>query len=164
MDLFKNLPDNARVWIYQSPRKFTTDEVEKLTKQINDFVAEWTSHSREVIAEGKVLYDRFIILVADENQFKVSGCSIDGSVRFIQSLEQEFNIDLFDRFNIAFKANGEISATDKDSFQELIDKGSVKEDTIVFNNMVTTKQELNSNWEIPLKESWHSRFFKVTAG
>jgi len=38
-----------------------------------------------------------------------SGCSIDASVRFIQSLEKEFGIDLLDKMNVAFY-NGEFIA------------------------------------------------------
>ena len=38
--------------------------------------------------------------------------------------------------------------------------GAVGKKTIVFNNLVNTKEEYLEHWEVPAIESWHSRFFK----
>ena len=35
---------------------------------------------------------------------------------------------------------------------------SVSPNTVVFNNLVNTKAEYLEHWEVPAKESWHSRF------
>ena len=35
---------------------------------------------------------------------------------------------------------------------------SVSKNTIVFNNLVTNKEEYLSHWEVPAEESWHGRF------
>ena len=43
-------------------------------------------------------------------------------------------------------------------FDQLVKDGVVSEHTIVFNNMVTTKGEWERSWEVPVKESWHSRY------
>ena len=37
--------------------------------------------------------------------------------------------------------------------------GAVGKKTIVFNNLVNTKEEYLDQWEVPAIESWHSRFF-----
>ena len=44
-------------------------------------------------------------------------------------------------------------------FKKLAKDKSVSENTIVFNNLINTIEELNDGWEIPASESWHSRFF-----
>lgn len=161
LDIFDVLPDNARAWVYQSNRPFTDVEVVRINEQIEDFVTEWTSHSRDVIAKGVVCYDRFLIFVADESQFKVSGCSIDSSVQFVRTIGSAFGVDMFDRFEIAYKQGEEVFSTHRDGFQQLLDDGKVTEDTTVFNNMITTHAELLSQWEVPFKESWHQRVFSV---
>jgi signal transduction histidine kinase len=38
------------------------------------------------------------VLIADENEVSVSGCSIDSSVKFIQHLQSEYQLNFFDRF------------------------------------------------------------------
>ena len=45
------------------------------------------------------------------------------------------------------------------SFEKLIAEGKVTDHTVVFNNMVTTLAELNVNWEVPMKDSWHAKVF-----
>ena len=36
---------------------------------------------------------------------------------------------------------------------------AVNKSTIVFNNLVDTKEAYQNFWEVPVEESWHSRFF-----
>lgn len=161
-DIFPNLPDNARVWVYQSNRVFTADEAAEVQRAIDAFVKAWTSHSRDVIADGKLLFDRFIVLCADETQFAVSGCSIDSSVRFIKDIAAKYSIDPFDRLNLAYvDANGAVQALRKPAFAQLIAEGTITDNTIVFNNLVANKAQLLSNWQVPLKDSWHAKVFAV---
>mgnify|MGYP003345907228 CR=1 FL=1 len=104
MQMINNhLPDNARVWVYQSVRKLNLAEVITLKQRLNVFVEQWTSHKEEVAGWADILHDRFIVLMADEEQVKLGGCSIDSSVRFVKALENEFQTKFFDRWNIAYK-------------------------------------------------------------
>lgn len=41
--------------------------------------------------DGFVMYNRFVVLMADESEVGVSGCSMDASVHFIKGLAAEFN-------------------------------------------------------------------------
>ena len=158
-DIFPQLPDNARVWVYQSNRPFTETESEKIAGAIDAFVRDWASHSRQVSAGGALLYNRFIVLIADETAFTVSGCSIDSSVHFVKQLAQQHGVDLFDRMNVAWKEGDEVHGANRAGFEQAIEQSRVTEDTIVFNNLVQNKQQLLNNWQIPLKDSWHARVF-----
>lgn len=158
-DLFPQLPANARVWVYQSNRVFTAEETSQIQQAIDQFVAEWSSHSRDVIAAGALLYNRFLVLVADETEFTVSGCSIDSSVAFVKQLTQQYQVDFFDRMQVAWIAGEEVHSADRVGFEKAMATGDITEDTIVFNNMITTKDQLITSWQIPLKDSWHARVF-----
>jgi hypothetical protein len=157
--IFDLLPGSSKVWIYQSSRELTEAEAIQMTGQINDFIRQWMSHSKKVAAEGAVIYNRFVILAADESAAEVGGCSIDSSVHFIRQLEQQFQISLFDRLTVAYRQNGNILTASQSEFQDLMDKGLVNQDTVVFNNLVATVNELRQNWEVPLAKSWHTRLF-----
>ena len=159
-NLFTQLPGNSKVWVYQSSREYTESEVKLITSSIHEFVQQWASHSRKVIAGGEVLYNRFVILAADESAFTVSGCSIDSSIHFIKKLEEQFSIRLFDRLTVAYRENGKINTVKQSDFQEMMDKGVVNKDTVVFNNLVSTVNDLNQSWEVPASKSWHARLFK----
>ncbi|MFM6954897.1 MAG: hypothetical protein ACKOWL_07915 [Sphingobacteriaceae bacterium] len=100
--------------------------------------------------------------MVDESQAPATGCSIDKSVALLKGLEQEFKVDLFDRMQIAYRDEKGIQSCSKIAFEELIVKGLVTEDTVVFNNLVQNYAALQNAWEIPAKQSWHSRLFKKT--
>lgn len=144
----------SRVWVYQSKRALTPAEAPAISNRVREFVNRWTSHKVGVEGDGILAYDRFVILMADESAVHVGGCSIDSSVHFIKSLEQEFNTSFFDRWNIAYKKDGLVHSCDRNELERLVNTGEVHDDTIVFNNLITTKQQLLNEWEIPFKNSW----------
>ena len=159
-NLFPQLPPDARVWVYQANRQLTADEASAIDIKANAFVQSWSSHSRKVDSFVTILYNRFIIIAANQEQFQVSGCGIDSSVKLIKEIGAAYNIDFFDRFNIAYKEGDMVvSASNRTAFEKLIAEGNVNDNTIVFNNLVTTLAELNDNWEIPMKNSWHAKVF-----
>jgi len=157
MEDYRNLPPHTRVWIYQSSRELAANEAAEIKKKCNAFADLWTAHGKAMRAAVEVLYNRFIIVFADESQAMASGCSIDSSVRFIKQLEADHNITLLDRMNIAYKKGEKVEAAHLNDFREMIASGSVNEDTIVFNNLVTSKAEFDNGWEVPVKESWHKQ-------
>ena len=76
----------------------------------------------------------------------------------MQSLEKKLGVDLLDKMNVTFY-NGEfIAHKSLLDFKKMAKARSISKDTVVFNNLVTTKAEYLSSWEVPAKDSWHSRF------
>ncbi len=152
------LPDHARVWIYQSNRELTDDEVASIEQSAETFLEEWNTHGTKLSAGLTVMYNRFIILAANEAVVAASGCSIDSSVRFIKSIEAQFKIDVFDRLNIAYRnLEGKVELKRMSDFEDAIQRGEITANTVVFNNLVNTWGDLKSKWEVPASESWHSR-------
>jgi hypothetical protein len=155
---YKNLPKNSRVWIYQSDREFTIKEIEFISVQAEDFINQWTRHGDDLKGSFTIKYNQFLVLAVDESFNNVSGCSIDSSVRFIKQLENELQLDLMDKMNITFKDNQNINLVKLPDFQKYIKDKKVTSETIVFNNMVSSKEDFESKWEVPAKQSWHKRF------
>ena len=149
----------SRVWVYQSDRKFTSVEESEILNKLAAFTNQWKAHGNELLAKAEIRYGFFIILTVDESQAGVTGCSIDSSVRLIKEIEQEYHVDLFNRFNIAYKVNGEVIVNSKEDFETLVNIKQVTPETIVFNNMVQNLSELDSKWEVPFQNSWHSTVF-----
>jgi hypothetical protein len=152
---------NSRVWIYQSNRQLNETEANKLQQQLNNFTAAWTAHNHQLKAKAELRYNRFIVLIVDESQAGASGCSIDKSVNFLQKIGQEYAIDLFDRFNLAYRSGEDVLSTNRAGFEELLKNGAINNNTIVFNNLVQNLAELETKWEVPFKDSWHPRLFQA---
>jgi hypothetical protein len=155
---YNNLPNNSRIWIYQSNREFTKKEVEYISKKAQDFINQWTRHGDRLKGSFAIRYNHFLALAVDESFTTISGCSIDSSVRFVKELENELNLDLMNKMNVTFKDENRIFSVKLINFQQLVKQGRVTPETIVFNNMVSSKSDFESNWEIPAKDSWHKRF------
>ena len=105
-----------------------------------------------------IKYNQFLVLAVDEGFNNVSGCSIDASVHFVQDLEKELQVDMMDKMNISFKVNDHINVVKMKTFKEFAEQQKINAETVVFNNMVATKQELENSWEIPAEQSWHKRY------
>lgn len=150
---------HSKVWIYQSNRLFTETETEAIQHKLNEFTAQWAAHGQQLKAKAEIIYNIFIVLTVDEQIAAVTGCSIDSSVRLIKEIESTYGVDLFDRFNIAYKFDGEVHVISKEDFETLITIKKVTPETIVFNNLVQNLAEFEQKWEVPLKDSWHKLVF-----
>jgi hypothetical protein len=155
---YKNLPSTSRIWIYQSNRVFTSKDITLMSAKAEGFINQWTRHGDDLKGSFTIKYNQFLILAVDETFNDVSGCSIDSSVRFIQTLEKEMHLDLMDKMNITFKDNDGINLVKLSDFQRFAKEKKITSETIVFNNMVKTKGELDVKWEVAASESWHKRF------
>lgn len=155
---FNDLPEHSRIWIYQSNRSFTDTEIQEIEENLSSFLKEWTAHGSHLHAGFEIKYKRFIVIGLDQANASASGCSIDASVHFVQNLEQKYHVELLDRMNVSFKQGEFIAYKPLKDFKKMAKDKSVSPNTIVFNNLVATKQEYMEHWEVPASESWHSRF------
>lgn len=155
---FNTLPNESRVWIYQSNRSFTEKEILEIETKLNDFIENWTAHGSDLKSGYTIVYKRFIVIALDQNLNRASGCSIDASVHFIQQLEEEYKVDLLDKMNVSYKQGDYIAHKSLMDFKKMAKEKAVSKNTIVFNNLVNNIAEFKENWEVPASESWHIRF------
>jgi len=155
---YNTLPDTARVWVYQSDRKFKQEELPIIQKEAEEFITNWTRHGDQLKGSYTVIHNQFLVLAIDESFANASGCSIDSSVRFVKELESKLSLDLMNKLNISFKDGENINIVSLAEFQNYAKENKITSDTIVFNNMVQTKADVASNWEVAAKDSWHQRF------
>lgn len=150
----ENLGDESRVWIYQSNRKFSIDEIAKLEPMLANFCREWNSHGKAVSGFCKLFYNLFIVIFADETTVKVGGCSTDAQLRFIKHLEKVFDVTLTDRLSLAFIVKDKIEIFRLEEVNMALEDTVISPDTPYFNNTILTKKDFLDNWIIPLKDSW----------
>jgi hypothetical protein len=166
MFLFEHLiPEDfaahSKVWIYQANRPLLMSEALQLEEVTDNFVAQWTSHGAKVKGYANLLFGRFLVFMSDEGVEQVSGCSTDSMVRIVQELETLLNISFTDRTQLAFVKNDKIEAIPMNQLEYALTHKLVHEETIYFNNMVSTKKDLMNNWQIPLKQSWIAKRFSA---
>lgn len=156
---FENLPEESKIWIYQSNRKFSDQEFSAIEADLKPFIENWAAHGTSLEASYLLKYNRFIILAVNQEVQMATGCSIDSSVQFIQNLEKKYDVDLLDKMNVTFKLGEHIAHKTLIDFKKMAKDKAVTENTIVFNNLVNSIEEFKESWEVPAMDSWHSRFF-----
>ncbi len=149
-----NFHPESRVWVYQSSHLFSLSEAFDIEDLLKEFTAQWKSHGTPVKGAGYLFFGQFIILMADEKATGVSGCSTDSSVRLIKDIEQRFAVNMFDRTTLTFVVKDKIELLPLSQLQYAVDNGFITADTLYFNNLVQTKEELETKWIIPVKDSW----------
>ena len=153
-----SMPAHARVWVYKSARPFTEAEERLIHAEGAAFTSTWAAHGAALDAVVQVLHGHFVVVAVDEEQARASGCSIDKSVHFIQRLEHQLGRPLTDRMVVVYERDGAVRTCRVDQLEDLLDEGVLHADTIVFDDLVGTKRDLDSRFRIPLRESWMERF------
>ncbi|MFY0628321.1 MAG: hypothetical protein JXR07_18640 [Reichenbachiella sp.] len=156
---FDEMPASARIWIYQSDRTLSETDIETINSNSLEFLNQWAAHGNPLKSAFKLFHEKFLVISVDEQFNQASGCSIDASVSLVRQLESELNINFFDRTRISFIADGKVFDSPMSDLKELIDKGTITEETMTFNNLVQNLGELHSKWTIPVQESWLKRYF-----
>lgn len=155
--------DDSRVWVYQSSRAFIEREANEINEQLHQFYVQWQTHGEPVKGWAKLLFGQFIVMMADESQSHVSGCSTDSSVRVIKSIEKQYEVNMFDRLMLTFLVNSKAQMLPLNQVQYALEKGYIQNDTPLFNNVVLTKKELLEKWLVPLNESWLAARLKLAS-
>lgn len=165
MDIRQILPTGfnpaSRVWIYQSNRPFSEKEQVEIGEQLDQFTAHWQAHGAPVKGWAKLLFEQVILVIADETDTHVSGCSTDSSVRVIKSIERQYAVNLFDRLLLGFVLKEKLQLLPMMQIPYALEKGYIDENTIYLNNTVLTLKELEENWLLPLKNSWLAKKFAI---
>jgi hypothetical protein len=151
---YPNLSEEARVFLYPSSRKFYDNEIEKLELKIKNFIVSWSEFS----ASYKIEYNRFLLFFITEDAV-ITTELLDKLVQFILQLEKDYKVTLLDKVNVCFKQGEFVQYQDMKKFRDLIKKRSVSKKTIVFNNLIQTKDDFENNWEISISDSWLSYLF-----
>jgi len=161
IDIKEHIPedfnDNSKVWIYQSSRLFLMSEAFEMEDMLSNFVASWKSHGDKVKGFANLFFGQFIVIMADETHANVGGCSTDSSVHVIKAIEEKFNVEMFNRQNLAFIIKDKVQLLPLSQLNYAVENNFINGDTLYFNNTVLTKKELLEKWIVPVKESWLSK-------
>jgi hypothetical protein len=155
---FKELGNSSKIWIYQTDRFITSSEERRIAETFTEYCQQWSVHGQPLRTSFKIEHHYFIILGVDEEYSNVSGCSIDASVHTLKALQKELNSDFFDRNRVAFLLNNEVKTYALPEVKKFFSTGEFDAKTLVFNNVITTKAELEKKWLVPAEESWLAKY------
>lgn len=162
---FDKIADDARLWVYQANRSLSPAEVETIEQALQPALQSWAAHGQSLLASAKVVENRFVLIAVDEDKALPSGCSIDTSVRFVQSIGQQLGqlgnpVDFMDRSAVYRAADGSVQALALPEIKAAVADGLLTPETTVFNTLVKSKAEFLSHWQVKAVDTWLKRYFK----
>jgi hypothetical protein len=157
MKEMNDMPDNARVWIYQASRFLDETELEIVKMEVSSFLDDWTSHGVAMDAAFEVSLNRILVIAADES--KASGCGIDKSVKCIQAIGNRINVDFFQRTSVLYRLNDQLSESPLHEFWALRKALVVNDETQVIDTTVRTLGEYRTDFQKSFSRSWHAEMW-----
>jgi hypothetical protein len=158
---FEQMPNQSRVWIFQASQSWTREEKIVLETSLKEFLNTWTAHGSNLMASYELPYNQFIVIALDEGVHSASGCSIDKSFDLIKTLGSKFNIDFFNRMQIAFwEENKGVFLVHSTKIKEEVEKGALGTNTLTFNNLVSNLEQYRNEWKTPMSNTWLKKYLK----
>lgn len=147
-----------RIWIYTISHALPGEQLAQLKQRCQDFVGSWTAHEVSLDASFEVYKNRLLIFKVNEANYNASGCSIDKQLRLVKELEQQFSVELLNRLLVAYEQDGGVAVVKTSAIVDLLNQGTITENTLVFDNTITMSTELDNSWKKPLKETYLSKY------
>lgn len=161
--MFDELTAEGRVWIYTSNRVLNDEEQKDIHSKLNDFLGQWAAHGKSLQADFKIFYNQVMVLAVNENFEEATGCSIDSSVQIFRELDTTYNIDLFNRLNLAFVIEEQIRIVQLAELNTAYQAGLIKADSILLDNSLYQLSKFRASWKVPLNQSWAQHKIKQLA-
>ena len=155
---FKTMPDDSRIWIYQSNRDFNESEIGVINDKTISFLNNWQAHGKDLECSYSIIDKRFFIIAVNESVNPIGGCSIDFSLQLIKDISNTIGIDLLNRLVVNYKLDNRIESLSLSDLKNKIKDGVFSPETIIFNTAINSKSELLNNFEIDIRSSWLSKF------
>jgi hypothetical protein len=156
--LNKTIKPSTKVWIYTSQSALQATQLEQLNALSQTFLNSWESHGAPVEGGIEILYNRFVVVYADDYDGHLCGRAQDAQVRFIKEIEPILGVSLMNRMLVAYKTDkGEVEALPMSEFSSYVKTIANNGDLTVFDNTITSIGEFNSKWETNLSNTWMAR-------
>ncbi|MFO7825097.1 MAG: hypothetical protein R6V72_14245 [Cyclobacterium sp.] len=156
---FEEMPEEARIWVYQADRPFDEQEKTWIISKLVTFCNQWNTHGSLMPSSFDIKYDQFIILAVDESRLGASGCSIDSSVKILREIETKLSINLLDSGKVSYVDTNGVKVAFLPEIREHINKGTLQAQSKVFNPGVNKIADLENKWLIPADSSWLKKYF-----
>jgi len=156
---FNTLPDQAKVWMYQSSKPLQESEITTIRNFAEEFLSNWESHGIPVEGAIDIVKDHFIRIAAFTNEPSMCGRAQDAQVNFVKDIELKLNLVLTDRLELAFEIQNVVKIIQMSSVETNISERTIMAETVFFNNLVSSKSEFRNGWSVPASKSWLDRFF-----
>ncbi len=158
---FESLSEESKIWVFQSSKAIDESTAHNILTETDTFLHQWAAHGADLLASATIEFNRFLIIGIDQEFNMASGCSIDSMVRFVQGIEQKYNLGLFDRTKLVFKKQNQLEICEMNEMKNLVAENFFDSETLYFNNNIDKKGQLKTDWLVNPEETWLKKYFQT---
>ena len=149
---FNNISNKSKLIIFSSDKEISQNQ---FIKDLECFLDTWESHGCNVISACKIFFKYIVIVAVDESKHLTSGCSKDKCYDFFKKCQNIYGLNFFRRDLVYYLNSNDFIVSTISDFQKisLKDRG----DFFMFNTMLKSKQEVDSEFKQHYKDSFWSR-------
>jgi hypothetical protein len=155
---FQEMPDQARIWVYQASRSLQASEIDQITQTITEACHAWEAHGAPLQAFFEIRYEQVIIVAVNEAMNAASGCSIDASTRWFKSLGESFQVDFFNR-DLAVVRNEQVALFGLGQLKSSVEAGNLHPSDQIITPLLQTVKQYRDAWTSKAEESYLKRYF-----
>lgn len=145
----------SRIWLYTASRFLTESEQNQLLESMRSFLSKWQAHGADMTSGGGFFYNAILVLAVDESRVGASGCSIDSSVRWLQSVGTSLGVDFFNRMLVVHNGSPDWKLDTVAQFWALRKSGMIDDEHKVVNTLCKSLGEWRKDGVVPFARSWH---------
>lgn len=160
---FEHLPSSARIWVFQADNVLSPDQQKQIESDATNFLSGWQAHGQQLKTSFLIKHNLFLIIGVDETQAGASGCSIDKLTQFVMNVGHNIGVDFFNRNKIVLTKQGQTPLLQDIAACEAYFAEGTAEQFSFFNNVISTKYQLENEWLLPINKSWIARKFQKLA-
>ncbi len=155
---FEQMPDHARVWIYQANRPLSFSESERISQTLEQGTKGWEAHGAPLQASFEIRFNQVVVVAVNESVNQASGCSIDASTRWFKELAAELHIDFFNR-DLAVLRGDALELIPLGQIKSNIESGKIRPADLIIRPLIDQISNYRSAWLCSASESYISRHF-----
>ena len=155
---FQELPDSARIWVYQASRALNSQEIELISGTLIKSCQNWEAHGAPLQASFEIRYNQVIIIAVNEAMNEASGCSIDASTRWFKSLGESLQVDFFSR-DVAVIRDEHVHLLPLGQLKAAVQAGELTPSDEIITPLLQTLGQYRSNWSSKAENSYLKRYF-----
>jgi hypothetical protein len=99
----------------------------------------------------------------DEGVTGASGCSIDGSVRMLKSMQERMGIDFLSHSKVPFLIDGNVKLIPVRELREAFASGILGPGTSTFHLLAGTKGVWERDWILSVEKTWLAQYLPKTS-
>lgn len=153
-------PSACQAWVFGSDTPISAAQIGEMAALCRQFSANWSHHGNKLTNAWILHRQSFLIPVMFPGS-TAGGCAQDELFNHVRTLGYMVGGNWMNPQRVSWLEGDEVKSTERILFKQLVQKGELNQDSIVFNTTLTELAQIQAGLlETELQNSWQSQWLK----